>query len=128
MYSRLAEQGLSKKVYSVKFSESANDLHDITGQYEFANMRAYLFWCVRDWLNPINKTGACLPPMPAFTQEAVEIKYIVQSNGKIIIEKKEDIKKRLGKSTDLFDSLANTFYPHVQKPGMSIQDLSSIIP
>ena len=32
------------------------------------------------------------------------------SNGYIYIEKKEEIKKRIKRSPDWFDSLANTFY------------------
>lgn len=114
VYSRLVELGFENKVYSVKFSESALDLHDITGQLEFANMRAYLFWAVRDWLNPVNKIESCLPPDQLLTQELIEVKYIIQSNGKIIIEPKDDIKVRLGRSIDRFDALANTFYPHIQ--------------
>ena len=38
-------------------TERCRDLTDITGQYKFLNMRAYLFWCIRDWLNPRNNTG-----------------------------------------------------------------------
>jgi alpha-L-fucosidase 2 len=40
------------KVYSCKFSESAKGYKDINGQLEFANMRAYLYWKVREWLDP----------------------------------------------------------------------------
>ncbi|WP_262246996.1 hypothetical protein [Parapedobacter soli] len=116
VYSRLIELGYGDRVISCKYSESAKDegeqpLTDITGQYEFANMRAYLFWAVRDWLDPKNKTGAMLPPSERLKEEAIEIKWKFQSNGSVIIEPKEDIKKRLGRSTDLFDALANTFHP-----------------
>lgn len=126
VFSRLLEQKQTR-AYSCKFSESATDLHDITGQYEFVNMRAYLFWAIRDWLNPANNSTACLPPNQEFTREAVEIKYLVQSSGKIIIEPKEDIKKRIGRSTDYFDSLANTFYPNVEKPTVKLSDLAGLV-
>lgn len=103
-------------IISCKYSEGAKtssgkDLTDITGQYTFANMRAYLFWAVRDWLNPDNNTGAMLPPGGSFMEEATEIKWSFLSNGRIIIEPKEDIKERLGHSIDEFDALANTFHP-----------------
>lgn len=111
IYARLQEQGVYNAI-SCKFSYSAKDLKDVSGQYEFENMRAYLFWCVRDWLNPANKTGAMLPPDDELLQEATEIKWKFKSNGKIIIEPKEDIKARIGRSTDKFDSLANTFFPY----------------
>lgn len=101
--------------HSVKYSESpeynGNELKDITGQYTFLNMRAYLFWAVRDWLNPINNTGAMLPDDAELTQEATEIQWKFRSDGSIQIEAKEDIKGRIGRSIDKFDALANTFYP-----------------
>ena len=48
-------------------------------------------------------------------EEATEIKWSFLSNGKIIIEPKEDIKERLGHSPDEFDALANTFHPKAVK-------------
>lgn len=110
VYSRLLELGY-KNVYSCKYSESARGLHDITGQYEFANMRAYCYWAVRDWLNPKNGFGAALPPCDKLMEEATETKWFFMSDWRIAIEKKDDIKKRIKRSPDYFDSLANTFYP-----------------
>ena len=110
VYSRLLELGY-KNVYSCKYSESARGLHDLTGQYEFANMRAYCYWAVRDWLNPKNGFGAALPPCDKLMEEATETKWFFMSDGRIAIEKKDEIKKRIHRSPDCFDSLANTFYP-----------------
>lgn len=114
VFSRLQELGFENAV-SCKFSEGAKNLNDITGVYSFVNMRAYLFWAVRDWLNPQNKNEACLPPNDEFLQEATTIKWKFSSNGHIQIESKEEIKKRLKHSTDKFDALANTFYPYEQR-------------
>src|SRR5690606_29624723 len=59
VYSRLEELQTSHKIagrfVSAKGSHAAkddrgNDLHDVTGQYAFANMRAYMYFAVRDWL------------------------------------------------------------------------------
>jgi hypothetical protein len=123
VYSRVLEvcqedarlAGQEENVISCKYSQAAKDgsreLTDITGQYTFQNMRAFLFWAVRDWLDPEKGSKAMLPPGGSLTEEATEIQWSFLSNGKIIIERKEDIKKRLGHSTDEFDSLANTFYP-----------------
>lgn len=108
--SRLEELGC-KNVYSCKFSYSAKGLHDITGCYTFANMRAYLFWCIRDWLNPKNGFNPAIPPDDELTEELCEPHWSFLSNGDIIIEKKEEIKKRLKRSPDKMDALANTFFP-----------------
>lgn len=110
VYSRLVELE-HNNAYSCKFSEGVKGMHDVTGQYSFANMRAYLFWAVRDWLNPKNGFDPALPPDDGLTEEATEIHWSFQSNGNIIIEPKEEIKKRLKRSPDKFDALANTFYP-----------------
>ncbi len=111
VYSRLQELGL-KNAYSCKFSEGAKGLTDITGQYRFANMRAYLFWAIRDWLNPKNNCNAALPPCEKLMEEATSIRWFFQSNGSIMIEPKEKIKQRIKRSPDFFDALANTFYPY----------------
>ena len=122
VYSRCVEvEPNSPYIISCKYSEAARmnerELTDTTGERRFANMRAYLFWAVRDWLDPRNNTGAMLPPDSLFDEEASEIRWSVRSDGRILIEPKEDIKKRIGRSTDRFDALANTFYPvRVRKP------------
>jgi hypothetical protein len=120
-YSRAIELGdstepwLKGKVHSCKFSEAAESngipLKDITGQYAFLNMRAYLYWAVRDWLNPANKNEPALPTDDELLQELTETQWKFMSNGKIQIELKEEIKKRLKRSPDKADALANTFYP-----------------
>lgn len=122
VYSRLVEISSEKdcaflkdRCHSAKFSEAATwdeqPLKDISGQFEFINMRAYLYWAVRDWLDPRNGSKAAIPPDDEFLQEATEIKWKFNSKGKIQIEEKEEIKKRLKRSPDKFDSLAETFWP-----------------
>ena len=111
VYSRLVELGYNN-AFSAKFSEGAEDLTDYTEVYRFFNMRAYCYWAIRDWLNPANNQKACLPECDELTEELTEIKWSFKSNGSIIVEPKDDIKKRLKRSPDYSDSLAETFYPH----------------
>ena len=131
VFSRCQELERTPLIISCKYSEGAKardkDLTDVTGQHRFLNMRAYLFWCVRDWLNPKNNTGAMLPPDQQLIEEASEIRWMFRSDGRIQIEPKDDIKKRIGRSTDRFDALANTFYPtDVRKP-IDLERLSRIV-
>lgn len=122
---KLNENAVVSCKYSEGAKQGAKNLTDHTGEYEFANMRAFLFWAVRDWLNPNNHTGAMLPPDDEFMEEATEIKWSFLSNGKVIIEPKEDIKERIGRSTDKFDALANTFHPRaVANVGYSERELT----
>lgn len=131
VYSRACEVDNPRYIISCKYSEWAgldpSTLTDTTGQYNFCNMRAYLFWAVRDWLDPKNATGAMLPPDSRLMEEATEIRWFFRSDGKIQIEPKEDIKKRLGRSTDRFDALANTFYPLNRRRAIDISRLQGLV-
>ena len=110
-FSRLRELGYDN-AFSCKFSYGAKDLHDVTGQYTFTNMKAYLYWAIRDWLNPRNNFYPAIPPNDLLMEEATEIKWNFTSSGDIAIEKKEELRKRLKRSPDTFDALANTFFPY----------------
>lgn len=121
VFSRLVELKSEKggdwiHVHSCKGSFGAKDaggiaLKDATGQREFLNMRSYLYWAVRDWLNPENKSNACLPEDSELFQELTETKWRFRSDGSIQIEEKDEIKKRIKRSPDKADALGNTFWP-----------------
>jgi len=110
VYSRCREQDLN--VVSAKFSKSAKGLKDYSDQRTFANMRAYCYWAIRDALNPEYEENLALPPDDELTEELHEVKWSLRSNGDIIIEPKEDIKKRIGRSPDKGDALALTYFPN----------------
>lgn len=107
VYSRLIEQKVN--AVGVKASESAKDLTDLTEQRTFANMRAYLYWAIRDALDPALDGELALPPVDELTQDLTEVHWSTRSNGDLIIEEKDKIKKRLGRSPDYGDAVANTF-------------------
>ena len=132
VYSRCLELDSAQHIISCKYSEWAKEFGsreptDITGQYRFQNMRAWLFWAVRDWKKKKNDTGAMLPPDPAFDEEATEIRWSFRSDGKILIEPKDDIKARIGRSPDKFDALANTFYPVASRRGIDTNRIARML-
>ena len=112
VHSRLAEMECSS--VSAKFSESAEGLSDLTGERQFLNMRAYCYWALRDALDPRFSGALALPPDDELMQELTSIKWTVQSNGKIKIEPKDDVKKRIGRSPDKSDAVVLTFWPDSQ--------------
>lgn len=111
VYSRLQELGYTNAI-SCKFSEGANGLVDKTKQYQFENMRAYLYWKMREWLDPKNGYQPAVPPDDELTEELTAVEWKFQSNGKIIIKPKEKIKDEIKRSPDKMDALANTYYPY----------------
>jgi len=108
--SRLKE--LEARVCGVKASEGAKNLRDFTNEREFLNMRAYLYWALRDALDPQFGATLALPRNDMLIQDLNEPEFARRrSDGKIVIEDKEAIKKRLGRSPDFGDALSMTFYP-----------------
>lgn len=71
---------------------------------KFANKRAEIWFAMADWI----KAGGALPNIPALVQELTAPTYSFKGD-KLLIEPKEQIKKRIGKSPDLADALACTF-------------------
>lgn len=75
--------------------------HDAaTGKLTFANKRAETWWRFREWLDPMNDTGAMLPPDPKLLADLSTPLWEYRSGGVIKIESKEEIIKRLGRSPD----------------------------
>jgi len=115
VHSRLVEQELPS--VSVQFSEGAKDsagrkLTDMSGERKFLNMRAYLWWAIRDHLDPsIEGDRLAIPNDVLLIEDLAEPTFERKSSGDIKIEKKDDIKKRQGRSPDSGDALANTYYP-----------------
>ena len=75
-------------------------------------MRAFCYWAIRDALDPKHDGMLALPPDDELTEELTEVTIKgLRSDGSILLEAKDDIKKRIGRSPDKADSLAVTFYP-----------------
>lgn len=70
----------------------------------FKNKRAEMWMKMAEWV----KGGGALPNIPELVGELTAPTYSF-SNGKFILEDKDLIKKRIGKSPDLGDGLALTF-------------------
>jgi hypothetical protein len=117
VFSRLKELK-TKNIVSMKNSFGAAGLKDYTGELQFANMKSYLYWAVRDWLNPQFNSNAMLPPDDELIQELNAHTYSYQSNGKIVVCSKDDVKTTIGRSPDKSDALTMTFAPErmIKKP------------
>lgn len=70
----------------------------------FLNKRAEIWWLMKEWI----EKGGCLPNIPELVSELTAATYTLK-NGKFMIEPKDLIKERIGRSPDLADGLACTF-------------------
>ena len=82
------------------------------GQLRFANIRAETHWRLREALDPMNPHPIALPPDPQLAVDLAAPTWKLTKQG-ILIEPKDEIKKRLGRSPDRGDAviLANIDTP-----------------
>jgi hypothetical protein len=76
---------------------------DRTGLLRFVNVRAFLYWSMRDLLDPANQRNVALPPSRELLADLTAPTWSKTAAG-IKVEPKADIIKRIGRSPDLADA------------------------
>lgn len=102
VYDRLKEQRLPVVAFN---ASEHSDRKDRSGELGFTNKRSAAWWNMRELLDPANDERVGLPPDDLLTGDLTAPHWRVMSGGKIQIESKDDIKKRLGRSTDDGDAV-----------------------
>lgn len=74
------------------------------GSNEYFNIRAAAWWCARIALDPKNPRRVALPPGNDLLAELAAPRWFI-SGRKIQLERKDDIRERLGRSPDLADAV-----------------------
>lgn len=110
---------------TVSFTASANSGRtDRWGDFEFINDRAAAWWRLREMLDPVKGIPLAIPPDSKLEAELTAPKWWVKptsSKGtkpRIQVESKDDIRKRLGHSTDRADAVIQS----VWVDGASVRD------
>lgn len=88
---------------------AASAQKDKSRKFEFANLRAEAYFALAYALDPASGENICLPPSRTLRADLCAPRYKIVS-GKIHLEKKEDIKKRLGRSPDEGDAVVLAWY------------------
>ncbi len=92
---------------------------DRTGRFTFYNLRAAAWWHLREALDPNFGSQLALPNDPVLKAELCSPKKTNRHGGsgkpKILIEAKEDIRKRLGTSTDRADAVIMAWWATGQR-------------
>ncbi|MEP7284342.1 MAG: hypothetical protein ABI947_01080 [Chloroflexota bacterium] len=111
VYDRLHEQGYSATPVNVA---NATDMHDSSGQQGFVNLRSALWWMLRDALDPSGDVLLAIPPDDILTGDLTAPTWSYTSSGHIKIESKDEMRARIGRSTDKADALALARYVAVR--------------
>jgi hypothetical protein len=95
-------------VWAINFG-TASEHTDHTGRLGMANLRAEAYWRLREALDPAlgpPETRLRLPDDPELLSELCSVRWRPVGAGKVQVEPKPDIQKRLGRSPDKADAVA----------------------
>lgn len=121
---RFASQIATNDVISIDLIENVHDsffvytLQTTTGAYYTSNAvhrncRAWAWWTVRELLQD---DILALPPDDTMIGDLTAPKYKIMSGGRIQVESKDDIKKRIGRSTNYGDAVVMAFWKRTGGP------------
>lgn len=86
------------------------DQRDSSGELGFTNKRSAAWWTMRELLDPSKDSKIALPADDLLTGDLTAPKWKVMSGGKIQVESKEDLRLRLGRSTDSGDAVIQAYW------------------
>lgn len=105
---RLREQNARVQAFN---AAARSNKRDKTGEIGFVNSRAAAWWSLRELLDPSAGSEICLPPDDDLLGDLTAPKAgELLSGGKLKIESKDDIRKRIGRSTDRGDAVVQAFW------------------
>ena len=107
-----------REVHGVRGQETKG-LPDLGFNERCRNMRSALWWMLRKVLDPKNKLNAILPDHNRLRKELVSVLYR-EDLSRFVVERKEDVKKRLGHSTDYADAVIYSLYNSNDTEGSDI--------
>jgi hypothetical protein len=85
-------------------SAGASTYRDKSGKLKMRNTRAELYWRGRDALDPASGNDMALPPGNEIVADLCSARYKVTTAG-VLVEDKDEIKKRIGRSPDKGESI-----------------------
>lgn len=106
VYDRLREQKIPADPFNAGRKTTRKDK---TGQFGYYNLRSQGWWTLREMLEPPHSRIA-LPPDDELAGDLTALHYTHTSDGKIRVEGKDDIRKRIGRSTDRGDAVMQSLF------------------
>jgi hypothetical protein len=91
-------------------ASNKTDLRTRGGQMGFDRMRSAAWWNLREMLEPGSGFDLAIPPDEQLTADLLAPRWEEASGGKVAVEQKASIKKRLKRSTDAGDSVVQSYF------------------
>lgn len=119
VYDRAREQGYKNQLIPFVAGEKTT-ITDSSGEMQFVDLRSAGWWTLRELLKDPDGEIA-LPPDDELIGDLTAPKWREMSNGRVRVESKDDIKKRLKRSTNNGDAVMMTFCPSNQPPKKTVR-------
>lgn len=103
---RLKEQALEVRSF---IAGARSDATDRSGELGFENRRAEAWWGMRERLDPATGSRVALPDDDELVGELAAPRWKPTSRGRVLVESKDEIRKRIGRSTDRADAVVMAF-------------------
>jgi hypothetical protein len=109
VFDRLREMGANVRAF---ISQEKTEMRDRASVMGFDDTRAAALWNLREMLEPNSGFNIAIPPDDQLTADLLAPHWKVATSGKIRVESKDDIRKRLKRSTDAGDAVVQAFWTH----------------
>ena len=120
VFDRLREQHLKVKAFN---ASEGTDAKDTSGELRFLNKRAAAWWNLRELLDPASGPTVAIPLDDRVIGDLTAPHWKPTSAGKIQVESKDEIRKRLGRSTDDGDAVVMAFFKEPDRGGWGVTSL-----
>lgn len=122
VYDQLRAQRFRVLPVNVSHKAETNNgkpMTDVSGEVKFINLRAAIWWLLRDALDPNGDDPIALPPdrEDILIGDLTAPKYEYTAAGAIKIESKDDLRERIGRSTDYADAVGLALYAATRRAG-----------
>lgn len=100
-----------RKVNVVAYKGSVKTkTRDRFGNFGFNHVRSAAYWNLRELLNPDSGHDVALPPSRELERQLCAPSYEIRAGAMVVVESKEDVIKRLGRSPDEADAVVIAFW------------------
>lgn len=106
----------------------ATKRRDSTGQWRFPNVRSAAWWNLRELLDPALGATLALPEDDELTAELTSPHWRIGTGNTYVVDSKDDIRKRIGRSTDRADAVAMAMWTNPAGGRLERDDTGTPLP
>lgn len=97
--------GVVDRLRQLGFSVTEVNFGGKASQGQYVNKRTEMYWLLKEWL----ESGGMIPNSQELKQDLASPSYHFNASNQVVLESKDQLKKRLLRSPDLSDALCLTF-------------------